>query len=107
MVNSQLPMPVMRPTNITADKTQKLLKLTWGNGRTSALSFKLLSDMCPCELCTMEREERNSTNPLKILRPKSDELEAISAVGNYGVSIMWKGGCRYGIYTWEFLGKLG
>jgi DUF971 family protein len=93
----------MRPTNITADKTQKLLKLTWADGRTSALSFKLLSDMCPCELCTMER---NDPDPLKILRPKSDELEAISAVGNYGISIMWKGGCRYGIYTWEYLAKL-
>jgi DUF971 family protein len=93
----------MRPTNITADKTQKLLKLTWADGRTSALSFKLLSDMCPCELCTMER---NDPDPLKILRPKTDELEAISAVGNYGISIMWKGGCRYGIYTWEYLAKL-
>ena len=94
----------MRPTGITADKTHKLLKLTWDDERVSEISFKLLSDLCPCELCSMER---NDTNPLKIMRPRSDELEAINAVGNYGISIMWKGGCRYGIYTWEYLRRLG
>lgn len=93
----------MRPTGITADKTHKLLKLIWDDGRASEISFKLLSDLCPCELCTMER---NDTNPLKILRPRSDELEAIHAVGNYGISITWQGGCRFGIYTWELLARL-
>ena len=93
----------MRPTAITADKTQKRLKLTWDDGQVNDVSFKLLSDLCPCELCDMERKD---TNPLKILRPRSDELEAINAVGSYGIGIIWKGGCRYGIYTWEYLAKI-
>ena len=93
----------MRPTGIIADKTHKLLKLTWDDGRANEVSFKLLSDLCPCELCTMER---NDPNPLKILRPHSDELEAITAVGSYGISIVWRGGCRYGIYTWEYLRRV-
>lgn len=94
----------MRPTGITADRTQATLTVTWDTAAPSVLSFKVLSDMCPCELC---ETERTNTDPLKILRPRSSELEAINAVGSYAVNIVWKGGCHYGIYSWEYLSQLG
>lgn len=93
----------MRPTGITADKTRAVLTITWDDGHTSVLPFKLLSDACPCATCN---EERNDPNPLKIIRPKSYELEAINPVGSYAISIVWKGGCRYGIYSWDYLRQL-
>lgn len=93
----------MRPTGITADKTRAVLSVNWEDGHASELPFKLLSDACPCATCNAER---NDPNPLKILRPHSYELEAINPVGNYAINIMWKGGCRYGIYSWDFLEKL-
>jgi DUF971 family protein len=79
------------------------LTITWRDDRVSQLPFKLLSDLCPCELCDHERKD---DNPLKILRPRSYELEAINPVGNYAINIMWKGGCHYGIYSWDFLQRL-
>jgi DUF971 family protein len=93
----------MRPTGITADKTKAILTITWDEGPRSELPFKLLSDACPCATCN---EERNDPNPLKIIRPRSYELEAINPVGSYAISIMWQGGCRYGIYSWEYLRQL-
>lgn len=94
----------MKPTAITADKSKATLTINWEDGSASTLTFKLLSDACPCEMCEVER--RND-DPLKIIRPRSYELEAINAVGNYAINIMWQGGCRYGIYSWEYLSKLG
>ncbi len=97
----------MRPTGITANKTRKVLGVTWDDGSASEIAFKLLSEMCPCEVCVMERAAfRDDPNPLKLLPAKSDELDAINAVGSYGVNLIWKGGCRYGIYTWEYLARL-
>lgn len=93
----------MRPTSITADRTKSILTITWDDGETSDLPFKLLSDMCPCATCN---EERNNPDPLKIIRPRSYELEAINPVGNYAINIMWKGGCRFGIYSWEYLREM-
>ena len=94
----------MRPTAITADRKQATLTVTWDAAEPSVVSFKVLSDLCPCELC---ETERNNPDPLKIIRPRSYELEAINAVGSYAVNITWKGGCHYGIYSWEFLYALG
>lgn len=93
----------MRPTGITADRTRAILTVIWDDGRAVEYPFKLLSDLCPCATCN---EERNNPNPLKIIRPKSSELEAINAVGSYAINIMWKGGCRYGIYSWDFLEQI-
>ena len=93
----------MRPTGITADKTRAVLIVNWDDGHTAEYPFKLLSDLCPCATCN---DERNNPDPLKIIRPKSSVLEAINPVGNYAINIMWKGGCRFGIYSWDYLTAL-
>ena len=93
----------MRPTTITADKQRSLLIVSWDDGRVSEMPFTLLSEMCPCASCSAER---NNPDPLRIIRPKSSELEAITPVGSYAVSLIWKNGCRYGIYSWDYLREL-
>ncbi|MDW8352290.1 MAG: DUF971 domain-containing protein [Anaerolineae bacterium] len=93
----------MRPTGIVADKAKAILTIAWDDGEVSQLPFKVLSDMCPCATCAAER---NNPDPLKIIRPRSYELEAINPVGNYAINIMWKGGCRFGIYSWEYLREI-
>ncbi len=93
----------MKPKSFAADRASARMTITWDDGRISVLPFTLLSDGCPCELC--ETERRND-DPLKILRPHSYVLEAINAVGNYAINIMWKDGCHYGIYSYEYLHKL-
>ncbi|MCS7087443.1 MAG: DUF971 domain-containing protein [Thermoflexales bacterium] len=93
----------MRPTAISADRTRAVLTIAWDDGHQSELAFALLSAWCPCAVCT---EERNNPDPLKVVQPKSADLESIQPVGNYAINIVWKNGCRYGIYTWEYLREL-
>jgi DUF971 family protein len=93
----------MRPTGISADRASATLTVTWDNQDPSTVSFKTLSDACPCELC---ESERRNPDPLKILRARSYDLEAINPVGAYAINIMWRGGCHYGIYKWEYLAHL-
>jgi DUF971 family protein len=93
----------VKPTSITADRTQGTLTITWDDCSTSVLSFKVLSDMCPCAACSAER---NNPDPLKVIRARSYELEAIHPVGGYAINIVWKDGCRYGIYSWDYLRML-
>lgn len=93
----------MRPTAITADRNRAILTINWDDGSTVDYPFTLLSDACPCATCN---EERNDPNPLKIIRPRSYELESINPVGSYAINITWKGGCRYGIYSWDYLASL-
>ncbi|MFN3706069.1 MAG: gamma-butyrobetaine hydroxylase-like domain-containing protein [Thermoflexales bacterium] len=90
----------MRPTAITADKKRGALLVTWDDGHITTLPFQLLSEMCPCATCSAER---NNPDPLKVIRSRSSELEAIVPVGNYAINLTWKGGCRFGIYTWDYL----
>jgi DUF971 family protein len=94
----------MKPKNIAADRAKAVLTVDWHGDESSVIPFNVLSDLCPCELCDNERRD---TNPLKILRARSYELEAINPIGSYAINIMWKGGCHYGIYSWEYLHKLG
>jgi DUF971 family protein len=94
----------MRPTGITADRTRAVMTVTWDDGRAIEYPFQLLSDACPCATCS---EERNNPDPLKIIRPRSYELESINPVGSYAVNITWKGGCRYGIYSYDYLLLIG
>jgi DUF971 family protein len=93
----------VHPTSITADRAQGILTITWDDGKVSELPFKLLSDMCPCAVCSAER---NNPDPLKVIHARSYELEAIHPVGGYAINIVWKGGCRYGIYSWDYLRQL-
>lgn len=93
----------MRPTAITADKTRATLVITWDDGLISELPFGFLSAWCPCAVCT---EQRNASNPRSSTPATSVELEAIQPVGSYAINIVWKDGCRYGIYTWEYLREL-
>ncbi|HQY24072.1 MAG TPA: DUF971 domain-containing protein [Thermoflexales bacterium] len=93
----------MKPVSITADKKRAHIAIRWDDGATVHYPFTFLSAACPCATCN---EERNDTNPLKILKPKSDILAAITPVGSYAVNLVWQGGCRNGIYTWEMFEDL-
>jgi len=91
----------MRPTHITADKTRAMLTITWDNGETAHYAFADLAAACPCATCNDDREKARAQGIPFV--PKSSELQAIEAVGSYGINIMWKDGCRFGIYTWDML----
>jgi DUF971 family protein len=95
----------MKPTAITADRTRAVLTIAWDDGRAAEYPFYALAAACPCASCNEEREAlaAQGLNPETAFKPKSAELAAIEAVGSYAVHIAWKDGCRFGIYSWEYL----
>ena len=40
-----------KPTNIVADRAQRILTITWSDGRDCHYSFAGLRAVCPCVLC--------------------------------------------------------
>ncbi|MCW1969805.1 MAG: DUF971 domain-containing protein [Anaerolineae bacterium] len=94
----------MRPTQITANKSDATLRITWDTGRTVDYPFYQLAAACKCAACNDERARLSAEG--KAFVPKSAVLEAIEPVGSYGINILWKDGCRYGIYTWDSLAAL-
>ncbi len=94
----------MRPTGIKADRARGELTIQWDDGHSADLTFAHLASNCRCATCNDNRAKLRISG--KTFVPESSELLAIEAVGSYGISIVWKDGCRYGIYTWEVLAAL-
>ena len=92
---------MLKPKSIQANKTARALSITWENGMTVAYPFQILADACRCANCNEERDALAEQG--KPFVAKSADLETIEAVGSYGLSITWKGGCRFGIFTYDFL----
>lgn len=97
-----------RPTDITADRTEKQLTIQWSDGHTSKYSFSLLRHACPCAACRGGHENmRSEPDPLVFEQPDEDSpatrLRNLEAVGGYAMTPEWEDGHRYGIYNWHYL----
>ena len=100
------------PQSITADRQKRLLLIEWDSGEKAAIPFARLRAACPCAQCKGGHENMTKTpDPNVFLIPLQDsrenEIEDIQGVGNYGVTVSWGDGHKFGIYTWEFLFALG
>ncbi len=80
---------------------EKALRLTWGDGFQAQPSYRYLAGYCPCAGCQGHGGGIEYHEPDERVEPDS-----IRPVGNYAVSIVWKHGCRTGIYTFDYLRRL-
>jgi DUF971 family protein len=96
---------MVRPTNISADRQSAILSVAWNDGHRTNYPLLALSAACPCAQCNDERQKLKTAglDPAEHYKPKSSYLEHIEPVGSYAINIVWKDGCRYGIYTWDLL----
>lgn len=94
----------MRPTSIKADKASSLLHIYWDDDVSSSITFHGLAVACRCATCNDTRAKAQAEG--RTHEPLSTELQSIEAVGSYGINIVWANGCRYGIYTWDYLRAL-
>ncbi len=92
------------PVDLTVDKTTRELRIEWADGRKSVYGFDYLSAKCPCANCRGKRLEREK-NPLAVLDGLggSAEFGAAEMVGRYAISFSLKGGCKLGIYSFDYL----
>jgi DUF971 family protein len=96
----------IKPTNVTADRRERMLTIEWSDGRVCRYSFAGLRAVCPCVLCRGGHAHMGGPADKLLLEKSRDDalnLEAATPVGSYAVQFAWSDGHDSGIYTWEYL----
>ena len=99
-------MSLLRPTNILADRKQRILSISWSDGHQSELPFAGLRAVCPCAECKGGHESMGELPDPHLVRDMVDKglnLERIEPVGSYALQFHWSDGHSAGIFTWPFL----
>ena len=84
------------------------LALAWGDGQESYLPCELLRRACPCASCQGEPDAMG-----RVARPQVDYREGsfvllrYEMVGGYAMQLSWADGHNTGIYSFEYLRRLG
>lgn len=104
-------MSVMKPREITANRSSRELIVVWSDGHKSIYSFTLLRHACPCAECRGGHENMGSAPDPEVFKiPREDtpatRLSRIEGVGSYAITIEWEDGHHYGIYNWDYLRAL-
>ncbi|MBE2202465.1 MAG: DUF971 domain-containing protein [Anaerolinea sp.] len=99
-------MEKIRPTGITADRTQRILTITWSDGQAGHYPFAGLRAICPCVTCKGGHDNMGGPPDVDVLYVTKNEgvtIESIHTVGSYALQIVWSDGHDTGIYTWDYL----
>lgn len=88
---------------------QKSITINWDNAKVHTFPLQFLRDESPDagnkgETVLWTHYEAPEKTPDL---PGKYEVDKISTVGNYAMNILWKDGNSDGIYSWEYLLKLG
>ena len=96
------------PADLKVKIAEQRLFVDWKDGKHSEFSLAELRRVCPCATCRTERE-RQSDNPLKILRSDPTGVRVVSArlVGTYAIQFDWSDGHNTGLFDFRFLRSLG
>jgi len=84
------------------------LAIRWKDGQESYIRLETLRRNCPCATCAGETDllgRKYGGSPT--LMAKSFELRSCAFVGSYGLQPVWGDGHSTGIYSYEYLKKLG
>lgn len=97
----------VRPLDLTPFPTE--LAIRWDNETESFIPFETLRRFCPCAGCMGEQDVMGNVYraPEKPFAPNSFTLLRLDPVGGYGVQPVWADGHATGIYTWDYLHRLG
>ena len=93
------------PTNIRALQAERVLELTWPEGRVDRLPYRYLRGECPCASCRNEWTGERILDPAEVR--EDIRLEGMNPVGSYAVQFSWNDGHSSGLYTWDTLDRLG
>lgn len=85
------------------------LAIRWSDGAESFIALEKLRRNCPCAGCNGERDIMGNLykSPEKPLSGQSFRVVRVSPVGGYALQLVWGDGHSTGLYSFEYLRKLG
>lgn len=92
-----------RPVEIRPHTVSKILEIEWDDGEVSKLTYEHLRVECPCADCKGHGPGQEKT----ITGKKDIDILDFQPVGNYAIQLQFDDGHDTGIYTWDYLRRLG
>jgi len=86
---------------IKLKRKSKLLEVSFDNGEMYNISCEMLRVHSP------SAEVQQHGNPILVTHKKEVNINAIEAVGNYAVKIVFDDGHDTGLFSWKILYELG
>jgi DUF971 family protein len=85
------------------------LALKWEDGGEGYISLEMLRKHCPCAGCKGETDVMGNVyrGPAQTLTEASFQLVKIVPVGGYALQPVWADGHSTGLYSFEYLHRLG
>ena len=97
------------PAPNSVQQIGKELAIVWGDGREDYLSLETLRRSCPCAMCKGEMDLLGNVykGPDRPYGLGAFLMHGWNRVGGYAIQIFWQDGHNDGIYSYEYLRKLG
>jgi DUF971 family protein len=97
----------MLPLDIQHIGTELAIK--WEDGREDFIPLESLRRACPCAGCKGEMDIMGNVykNPEKPYAPNAFQLVKLNRIGGYAISPVWADGHGTGIYSFDYLRRLG
>jgi DUF971 family protein len=85
------------------------LAIRWDDGSESYFTLEKMRRHCPCAGCKGEMDIMGNVykNPSQAFAANAFRLVRLQNVGGYAISPVWADGHSTGIYSYEYLKKLG
>tara|TARA_Y100000588_G_scaffold343529_1_gene389104 strand:+ start:290 stop:592 length:303 start_codon:yes stop_codon:yes gene_type:complete len=85
------------------------LAIKWDDENESFIEYEKLRSLCPCAHCSGETDVFGNVykGPDESLPEQAFKLINIIKVGHYAVRITWGDGHNTGLYSYNYLKKLG
>jgi ATP-binding protein involved in chromosome partitioning len=83
----------------------RALRIVWGDGVAHLYDVAELRRQCRCAVCVDEWSGKRLLDPKSI--PEDVRPREIRPVGHYAIHIDWSDGHSTGIYTFDFLRRIG
>jgi DUF971 family protein len=83
--------------------------VAWADGREDYLPLERLRRQCPCAMCKGEQDLLGNVHrgPSRPYGLGAFLMHGWQKVGGYAIQIFWQDGHNDGIYSFEYLRKLG
>ena len=89
------------PKKIKAPHGAAVFEIEWSDGSQTSIPHEILRGYCPCATC------QGHSGKIEFREGGNLELRDIRRVGNYALALGWADGHDSGIYSFEYLHKLG